>query len=39
MSQGRWILVIAIGFMLAGGYLAIRMLKKKGLVRGWRTEE
>jgi protein-S-isoprenylcysteine O-methyltransferase Ste14 len=33
MSQGRWILVIAIGSMLAGGYVAIRMLKKKGLVR------
>ena len=39
MSQGRWFLVTAIGCLLAVGYLAIRMLKKKGLIRGWRTEE
>lgn len=35
ISQGGWALVIAIGSLLAVGFLAIRLLKKKGVIRGW----
>ena len=35
MSQGGWVLVIAIGGLLVVGFLAIRLLKKKGVIRGW----
>jgi hypothetical protein len=36
MSNGRWIITVGSGFVLLGGYLGVRALKKKGLLRGWK---
>jgi len=36
MSNGRWIITVGSGFVLLGGYLGVRVLKKKGLLRGWK---